>query len=98
MGPTVAENPHSRTMCVASSVAPARSLAEPVDGSASTMISAARPPRRTASDGIGVLRERGHERVPGFVDGHGMFLLGQQRVRRVTAADEETVPGAVEVG
>jgi hypothetical protein len=53
---------------------------------------------RDLRDGIGVLRERGHERVPGFVDGHGMFLLGQQRVRRVTAADEETVPGAVEVG
>ena len=25
----------------------------------------------------GVLRERGHERMPGLVDGHGIFLLGQ---------------------
>ena len=53
---------------------------------------------RDLRDGIGALRERGHQRVPGFVDGHGMLLLGQQRVRRVTAADKETVPGSVEVG
>ena len=32
---------------------------------------------RDLRDGIGVLRERGHKRVPGFVDGHGIFLLGQ---------------------
>jgi hypothetical protein len=53
---------------------------------------------RDLRDGIGVRREHGHERVPGFVDCHGMFLLGQQRIGRVTAAEKQTVPGRVEVG
>src|ERR1700722_16530671 len=53
---------------------------------------------RDLRDGIGVLREHGHERVPGLMDGYRMLLLWQQRVRRVTAADEEPVPRGVEVG
>ncbi len=42
--------PQSRTICVANWVAPARSLAAPVDASPSTRTSAARPARRTASE------------------------------------------------
>jgi hypothetical protein len=38
------------------------------------------------------------ERVTGFVDGHGVFLLGQECVGGVAAADEETIPCGVEVG
>src|ERR1700722_18471465 len=62
MGPTFAENPHSRTMCVARSVALARSFDAPVDGSLSTTISAARPPRRAAADAD---RERRGQAAPG---------------------------------
>ena len=32
---------------------------------------------------VGVLREEGDERVPGFVDGHGPFLFGEERIGRV---------------
>ena len=50
IGPSRGENPQSRTIRVASSVAPARSFAAPVEASPSTSSSAARPPRRTARE------------------------------------------------
>ena len=49
-GPSVLDRPNSLTILVARSVAPARSLAAPVEPWPSTTSSAARPPRRTASE------------------------------------------------
>ncbi len=50
IGPSLSDRPNSLTILVARSVAPARSLAAPVDPWPITTSSAARPPRRTASE------------------------------------------------
>ena len=50
IGPRRFDRPNSRTILVARSVAPARSLAAPVEPWPMTTSSAARPPSRTASE------------------------------------------------
>src|SRR4051794_15646002 len=92
MGPTVAENPHSRTMCVASSGADKRSLDASVDGSERTTISAAWPPSvlgyLTARDNRHNCeneprdhvnqRENHSARLPGSTTGAQQDLAGQR--------------------
>src|SRR3984893_13036825 len=101
VGPPSSENPHSRTMCVASWVAPTRSLAEPVDGSARTMISAARPPRRTASEAV---RWLSGYRWRSNAGSCSVTPRAAPRERIVTlttgsaGAEKEPCPGGVEVG
>ena len=45
-----------------------------------------------------MVRQYGDERVPGFVDGDSMFLFGQQCVRGVATADQETIARSIKIG
>ena len=49
-------------------------------------------------DRVGVGGQGGDQAVAGFVDGHGVFLVGEQRVGGVAPAQQDAVPGGVEVG
>ncbi len=46
---------------------------------------------------IGVRRERRHQRMPGLMDGHRLFFLGQQHIGGIAPAQDDPVPGRVEV-
>jgi hypothetical protein len=131
-GPTSVENPHSRTMWVARSVAPAKSFEAPLEGSPRTRDLRGAPGEahgegvgevalgvevalgegellgdpeggtagqdRDLGHRVGVLGEERHEGVAGLVDGDRVLLVGQQRVRHVSPADQEPVACRVEVG